>query len=263
MAYMEFFNPKVEVENICDWIKNYFSETENMNAKAVIGLSGGKDSTIAASLLVRALGSDRVIGVAMPQGKGSEEDTKLAKEIADILDIEFMIVDIEEAVYSILKSMPVKCATKGAILNIPPRVRMTVLYAIAQSCGGRVCNTCNRSEDYVGYSTKYGDTAGDFAILKTFTVRELLAIGEALEIPLHLVIRPPADGLTGKTDEEVLGITYDEIDTYLLDNICPEKNYKLNIIRNKHYMNRHKDNINIPTYHRHVRPHERSLEHSI
>ena len=246
MSYMEFFNPNEEIKNIVNWIKEYFTRPANFNTKAIIGLSGGKDSTIAATLLVNALGPERVIGVAMPQGEKSKEDTEIAKELADILGIRFMIVDIESTVNALVNSMAPEIATKEVLMNIPPRVRMTTLYAIAQKYHGRVCNTCNRSEDYVGYATKFGDTAGDFGFLKSLAVREILAIGEALNIPLQLVHRPPADGLTGKTDEEVLGVTYAEIDDWLLENERPEK-FKFNIIRHKHIINEHKEQ-SMPIY---------------
>lgn len=252
MSYMEFFNPNEEIKNIEKWIKSYFTEAENMNTNAVIGLSGGKDSTIAATLLVRALGPERVIGVAMPQGEKSKEDTEIAKELADILGIRFMIVDIESTVNALVNSMAPEITTKEVLMNIPPRVRMTTLYAIAQKYHGRVCNTCNRSEDYVGYATKFGDTAGDFAIFKSLTVREVLAIGDTLNISYEYVHRPPADGLTGRTDEEVLGFTYNELDDFLLDGIQPEE-YKRNIIVYKHRINTHKNNIYMPQYQRHTR----------
>ncbi len=247
MNYMDLFNAKMAIKNIRKWIQEYFSQPCNLNANAIIGLSGGKDSTIAATLLVSALGPDRVIGVAMPQGSKSKMDTDIAREVAEILGIRFMVVDIENTVNSLVDSMDKEIITPEVLINIPPRIRMTTLYAVAQANRGRVCNTCNRSEDYVGYSTKFGDTAGDFGFLKTFTVTEVLAIGDALGIPPQLVHRPPADGLTGKSDEDVLGFTYKELDDWLLDNKEPEE-HKMNLINYKHNLNLHKER-NMPIYH--------------
>ena len=253
MSYMEFFNAEAEVKNIENWIKEYFSQKENMYANAIIGISGGKDSTIAATLLTQALGKERVIGVTMPQGKKSERDTKIALGLAELLGIQCLNIDIESAVDSLVGSFK-EYLPKEVLTNIPPRIRMTTLFAVAQKYHGRVCNTSNYSEMYVGYSTKFGDSAGDFAILKAFTVKELMAIGKALGIPDELLYRPPADGLTGKTDEDNLGFTYKELDDYILDEILPKNEYVFNLIKNKNEMNSHKNCIFIPQYTRTARP---------
>lgn len=195
------------------WIREFFSEN-GPDCNAVIGISGGKDSSIAAALCVEALGKDRVIGVLMPQGE--QHDIDMAYLLVNHLGIKHYEVNIKNAVESILESMP-----KGLELtpqtkqNLPPRIRMSTLYAISQSVNGRVCNTCNLSEDWVGYSTRYGDSVGDFSPLSHLTVTELKQIGHLLGLPKELVEKTPIDGLCGKTDEENLGFTYQELDIYI------------------------------------------------
>ena len=126
-------------------------------------------------------------------------------------------------------------------INIGPRLRMTTLYAIAQSLpnGGRVCNTCNASEDYVGYSTKYGDSAGDFSPCSEYLVTEMLQIGDALGLPYELIHKTPFDGLCGKTDEDNLGFTYAELDHYVQTGEIDDPAKKANIDR-RHILNLHK-----------------------
>lgn len=237
------FDAAKEIDHIVDWIKDYFVKN-GPNSKAVIGISGGKDSTIAAALCVRALGPERVYGVLMPQGVQS--DINDAREVCEMLGISHCEINIGDAV-SILYGAIDKgydydhCVKDNSVVatNTPARIRMTTLYAISAVVGGRVCNTCNRSEDYVGYSTKFGDSAGDFAPLQCYTVRELLMIGDALGLPKELVHKAPADGMCGATDEDNLGFTYDELDDFLLENIYPEYDKYLKI-KQKHKANLHK-----------------------
>ena len=238
-----------EIEHIVDWIKHYFVRN-GADSKAIIGISGGKDSTIAAALCVRALGKDRVIGVLMPHGK--QEDIEDARKICNILGIQSVEINIGETCLCLYEAINTGCdyensvsANKAVTTNLPARIRMTTLYAIAAMVGGRVCNTCNRSENYIGYSTKYGDHAGDFSPLGHYTVRELLAIGDALGLPHDLVHKIPADGMCGSSDEANLGFTYEELDTYLLEDIAP-KYETLKLIEQAHARNIHKM-INIPT----------------
>ena len=199
-----------------NWIKDYFKD--NPDGKAIIGISGGKDSTIAAALCVEALGPDRVIGVLMPNG--IQEDIKDSYEVCECLGIPSETVNIGMAYNSLLYNIGYPCDAEipGMIrTNLPARLRMATLYAVAALYpNSRVVNTCNRSEDYVGYSTKYGDAAGDFSPLGNLTVREVLAIGDELGLPSHLVHKAPSDGMCGKTDEDNLGFTYDELDNFLL-----------------------------------------------
>ncbi len=195
------------------WIRDFF-EANGKGCNAVIGISGGKDSSIAAALCVEALGKDRVIGVLMPQG--IQHDIDMAYLLVNHLGIRHYEVNIKDAVDGVLKNFPKELTpTPQTVQNIPPRIRMTTLYAVSQSCNGRVCNTCNLSEDWVGYSTRYGDSVGDFSPLSHLTVTELKQIGHLLGLPKELVEKTPIDGLCGKTDEENLGFTYAELDRYI------------------------------------------------
>lgn len=241
-----------EIQHIVDEIKHYFVNNGNENTKAVIGISGGKDSTVAAALLVRALGSERVVGVMMPEG--TQKDIHDSQEVCDILDIEAYTVNIGNAVQALYSGLtPVRAQSEidsplPAIVttNTPARIRMATLYAVAGLVGGRVINTGNASEFYVGYTTKYGDLAGDFAILRDYYVRDVYAIGDALEeLPAHLVHKAPGDGMSGKTDEDNMGFTYEELDAYLLDYVNPDYDTLRNI-EERHKRNRHKEDIRIP-----------------
>lgn len=195
------------------WIRDFFEEN-GKGCNAVVGISGGKDSSIAAALCVEALGKDRVIGVLMPQGQ--QHDIDMAHLLVNHLGIRHYEVNIRDAYESILKNLPQELAlTAQTRQNLPPRLRMATLYAISQSCNGRVCNTCNLSEDWVGYSTRYGDAAGDFSPMSNLTVTEVKEIGHLLGLPAQLVEKVPIDGLCGKTDEENLGFTYAELDVYI------------------------------------------------
>lgn len=229
-----------KLEQICAWIKDYFIDN-GPDCKAVIGISGGKDSSVCAALLCRALGPDRVVAVKMPQGEQS--DIADANEIIEYLGItEVYEVDIGPACDATLASLPSGMAGLPQVYtNIPARERMKVLYAIATAVHGRVCNTCNRSEDYVGYSTKFGDMAGDFSLLSNYTVREVLEIGEILRLPNHLLYKTPADGLCGQTDENNLGFRYATLDAFLLDFVYPEYEVYQQIMQ-RHNRNFHKLN---------------------
>lgn len=241
------FDANREIRKIIMWIQTWFMEN-GPTANAVIGISGGKDSTIVAKLLVDALGKDRVIGVMMPNGVQPDiSDSERVIEFLGIKGYEVNIYDQYNAEVSALREAGIE-PTKDTLINIGPRLRMTTLYAIAQSLpnGGRVCNTCNASEDYIGYSTKYGDAAGDFSPCADFTVTEMLQIGDALGLPYELVHKTPSDGLCGKTDEDNLGFTYAELDKYIKTGYIEDLNKK-EIIDRKHRLNLHKLKT-IPTY---------------
>lgn len=203
-----------KVKNECvAWIRNFFEEN-GKGCNAVVGISGGKDSSIAAALCVEALGKDRVIGVLMPQGE--QHDIDKAFMLVNHLGIKHYVVNIKDAVDGIINNLPSDIdITAQTVQNIPPRIRMSTLYAVSQSCNGRVCNTCNLSEDWVGYSTRYGDSVGDFSPLSKLTVQEIKQIGYLLGVPKELVDKTPIDGLCGKSDEENLGFTYVELDHYI------------------------------------------------
>ena len=202
----------VKVKDECvQWIRDFFEEN-GPGCNAVLGISGGKDSSIAAALCVEASGKDRVIAVLMPCGE--EHDIDLAYMLVNHLDIKHYVVNIKDAIEGLKGSMPLELSTQS-LTNMPPRIRMTTLYAVSQSCNGRVVNTCNLSEDWVGYSTRYGDAAGDFSPLCNLTVQEVKEIGRLLNLPDVLVDKVPIDGLCGKTDEDNLGFTYAELDRYI------------------------------------------------
>lgn len=244
---MVLFDTTKEINNVVQWIREWFYNN-GPQANAVIGISGGKDSTIIAALLVKALGKDRVIGVMMPNGVQPDiSDSEKVIELLGIKGYEVNIYDQYNAEVSALREAGIE-PTKDTLINIGPRLRMTTLYAIAQALpnGGRVCNTCNKSEDYIGYSTKYGDAAGDFSPCADFTVTEMLQIGDALGLPHELVHKTPSDGLCGKTDEDNLGFTYEELDKYIETGFIKDPDKKA-IIDRKHRLNLHKLKT-IPTY---------------
>ncbi len=202
----------LHVKNECvAWIRRFFEEN-GPDCNAVLGISGGKDSSIAAALCVEALGRDRVIGVLMPCGV--QHDIDMAYLLVNHLGIRHYEVNIKDAIDGLMSSMPIDLSVQSKT-NLPPRIRMATLYAISQSCNGRVVNTCNLSEDWVGYSTRYGDAAGDFSPLCNLTVQEIKQIGRVLGLPSVLVDKVPIDGLCGKTDEDNLGFTYAELDRYI------------------------------------------------
>ena len=230
------FNVKEATEGIIKWIQNWFDKN-GKGCNAVIGISGGKDSTVCAGLLVKALGNERVIGVLMPNGEQSDIQDSI--KICNFLKIHYHIININDAYNSIVKNieyntdLPISKQTQE---NLPPRLRMSTLYAVSQSVNGRVCNTCNLSEDWVGYSTRYGDSVGDFSPLSNYTVTEVREIGHYLNLPSELVDKTPADGLCGKSDEDNLGFTYAELDQYIRNGILPSPKIK-KIIDDKHIKN--------------------------
>ena len=224
-----------KVKDQCvEWIRKFFEEN-GPGCNAVVGISGGKDSSVAAALCVEALGKDRVIGVLMP--KGEQHDIDMAHLLVNHLGIRHYVINIQDAVEGILKNMPEDLPlTAQTLQNIPPRVRMTTLYAVSQSNNGRVCNTCNLSEDWVGYSTRYGDSVGDFSPMSFLTVTEVKEVGRLLGLPDVLVDKVPIDGLCGKTDEENLGFTYAELDRYIRQGEIEDLEKKA-LIDRKHKLN--------------------------
>ena len=225
-----------------EWIRNYMKSTGGR--KAVIGISGGKDSTVAAALCVEALGKENVIGVMMPNGVQS--DIKDSEKIIDFLGIKGLVVNIQYAYMNLVNQINEKNISSQAEMNMPPRLRMTVLYGVAQNIGGRVVNTCNRSEDVVGYSTLWGDSVNDFSPFGLLTTEEVMGIGDALGLPHDLVHKTPSDGLCGKTDEDNLGFTYAEINKIIRTG---EKTEHFEEIVNRYNRNRFKlEMINLPRF---------------
>lgn len=198
-----------------EWIKHYMKSTGGR--KAAIGISGGKDSTVAAALCVEALGKENVIGVMMPNGV--QADIADSEKIIKHLGIDSLVVDIQYAYMNLVNQINEHHITSQAQINMPPRLRMTVLYGVAQNIGGRVVNTCNLSEDTSGYSTLFGDSAGDFSPLARLTTEEIVGIGDALGLPHDLVHKTPSDGLCGLTDEDNLGFTYHEINELIRNGV--------------------------------------------
>jgi len=211
---MYTFNAQETLDRLVAWVKDYFEKNAYPDTKAVIGISGGKDSSVAAAVCVKALGKDRVIGVLMPQNEQS--DIAYSRLLVDTLGIQNYTINIGETVSTFMGELSKHMEpSRQAKVNTPARIRMTTLYAVAACVNGRVVNTCNLSEDWVGYSTKFGDSAGDFSPLSDLTVTEVRLIGEALGLPNELVHKVPIDGLSGYTDEENLGFTYAELDSYI------------------------------------------------
>lgn len=222
-----------KVKNDCvQWIRGFF-EKSGKGCNAVVGISGGKDSSIVAALCVEALGKDRVIGVLMPCGEQSDID--MAKLLVDTLQIKHYIINIKDAVDGLTSAIPFELSEQSRV-NLQPRIRMSTLYAVSQSHNGRVANTCNLSEDWVGYSTRYGDSVGDFSPCSGITVAEMKQIGRLLGLPDALIDKAPSDGLCGKTDEDNLGFTYAELDRYIREGVIENQEHKA-LIDRKHELN--------------------------
>lgn len=209
-----------QLPKILDWIKQTVG-----NADVVIGISGGKDSSVVAALCVKALGASRVHGVLMPAHK--QDDIDKSQLLCRVLGIDSVTIDIGDAVDAISKEIYAKTelATNLAFTsNTPARMRMLTLYGVAALRGNcRVANTCNLSEDYVGYSTKFGDAAGDFSPLSKFTAGEVVAIGDLLGLPYELSHKVPTDGMCGQSDEERFGFTYATLDAYIRGEAMPDE----------------------------------------
>lgn len=225
-------NTEKVTKECVEWIRDFF-EKNGKGCNAIVGISGGKDSSVVSALCVEALGKDRVIGVLMPCGEQADIDA--AYLLVNHLGIKHFVINVKEAVEAVVKSLPFEASVQTRT-NIPPRIRMTTLYAVAQSHNGRVANTCNLSEDWVGYSTRYGDCAGDFSPLSKLTVTEVKQVGSFLGLPDSLVNKVPIDGLCGKTDEENLGFTYDTLDKYIRGTEEPAPHIK-ELIDKKHVAN--------------------------
>ena len=224
---MTSFDAKKVCADCVEWIRNWFAEN-GPDSKAVIGISGGKDSSVVAALCCAALGKERVLGVLMPQGEQADIDYSV--DLCDTLDIERITVNVKGAVDAVMSEIEDKLnITTQTRFNLPPRIRMSVLYAVSQSVNGRVANTCNLSEDWVGYSTRYGDSVGDFSPLSLLTVREVKALGRELGLPEKFIEKTPIDGLCGKSDEDNLGFSYATLDRYIREGIIDDPQIKQKI----------------------------------
>lgn len=225
----------MKVKNDCvQWIRDWF-EHNGPDCNAIVGISGGKDSSVVAALCVEALGKDRVIGVMMPKGRQVDIDDSV--QVTDHLGINSMNINIQGAYHEIMNQMGLIFmsdidgytdfdVSEQTKINLGPRLRMSVLYAVAQSMNGRVANTCNLSEDWVGYSTRWGDSVGDFSPLSQLTSDEVVAIGDACGLSYELTHKTPSDGLCGKTDEDNLGFTYAVLNKYIRTGVCEDEEVK-------------------------------------
>ena len=224
---MGFDAEKVK-NDIVVWIREWF-EQNGQGCKAVIGLSGGKDSSVVAALCTEALGKDRVFGVMMPNGE--QFDIDVSHALVKHLGIEAIVFNIKDAYDGVVGELMKHFDhfSAQAKTNLPPRLRMAVLYAVSQNVNGRVANTCNLSEDWVGYNTKFGDGAGDFSPLSKLTVQEVKAVGRALGLPSMFVDKVPIDGLQSKTDEDNLGFTYATLDRYIREGVCEDEEIRQKI----------------------------------
>ena len=239
------FNAKEQLPGLIEWMRQMM---KNCGGKtAVVGISGGKDSSVVAALCVEAYGRENVYGVLMPNGV--QPDIDYSRDLVDFLQLPHSTINIHDAVEGVLQQMELVGipATRMTKVNLPSRIRMTTLYAVAQSLpGGIVINTSNLSEDWVGYCTIYGDSAGAFSPLGMYTTEEVVAMGRELGLPEKFVVKPPSDGLTGLTDEDNLGFTYHAVNEYVRKGICdPETKEKID---HKHRISRFKFDT-IPVYH--------------
>lgn len=228
---------KKMIDDLIKWIRDYVK-----GAKAdgvVIGMSGGKDSTIVGKLCTEALGKENVYGLILPNGEMSDIDDAI--EACKVIGMKYSIINIADAYNSILdgvkENLENKTLSSVTTINTAPRIRMTMLYAYAGSKNYLVVNTSNLSETMVGYSTKWGDNVGDFAPIANFTKGEVCEIGMMLNLPKHLVVKIPSDGLSGKSDEEKLGFSYAELDEYIRTG---KKGKNFDVIDKKHKIADHK-----------------------
>ncbi|MGN0659149.1 MAG: NAD(+) synthase [Emergencia sp.] len=233
------FDAESVKNQVVEWIRGFFEEN-GKDCKAVVAVSGGKDSSVVAALCAEALGKDRVFGVLLPNGEQADIDA--SRLLVSHLGIDHCVINIKDSFDGMMdqlaSQMPVD-VTKQTRTNLPARLRMAATYAVAQSMNGRVANTCNLSEDWVGYATRYGDGAGDFSPLSRLTVQEVKAVGRELGLPEKLVEKTPIDGLSGLTDEENLGFTYAVLDKYIRTGVCEDAETKAKIDQ-KRKMNRFK-----------------------
>lgn len=222
-SYMQSFDARKLRAELVAWIREWF-RLNGKGCNAVVGISGGKDSSVVAALCAEALGKDKVLGVLMPNGV--QQDIADAYSLVHCLGIRSVEVNIGDTFHTLcsalLQGMEIGELSAQSLLNLPARLRMSTLYAVSQSANGRVANTCNLSEDWIGYSTRYGDAAGDFSPLAMLTTDEVIEVGRACGLPAELLEKTPTDGLSGKSDEENLGFSYRALNAYIRTGICED-----------------------------------------
>jgi NAD+ synthase len=230
------FDREKTKDRIIAWVRDFFDKN-GKDSPAVVAISGGKDSSVTAAICKEALGKERVFGILLP--KGIQEDIDMSFLLVETLEIEYAVVNIEKAFQALTDEMATKLGcelSSQTLTNLPARIRMAATYAASQSMNGRVANTSNLSEDWVGYATRYGDSVGDFSPLSRLTAGEVKEIGLALHLPEELIYKTPIDGLSGKTDEENLGFTYEALDRYIRTGVCEDESVKA-LIDKKHRAN--------------------------
>lgn len=251
------FEVEKEVNHIVNFIRDYYQK--NHLKGVVIGISGGKDSGVVAALFTKALGSENVVGFALPC-HSHQEDFQDAKLVSDYYHFPLYQIDLTPAFDDIRKEVGKiqtidEITTKNSDINLKPRLRMSALYYMAaflsEIKGGTylVAGTSNLCELYVGYFTKGGDNVHDISLLANYTVEEVIAIGEYLKVPEKVLYKTPNDGLSNQSDEEKLGVTYRDIASYIED-----KNSVSDAVGEKierlHQNNQHK--FHIPTCQREI-----------
>lgn len=224
------FNVEKATNDCIQWIRDW-REENGPGCNLIVGISGGVDSLVAAELCVEAVGADKVLGVIMPNRE--QDDIDVAYDICQyVLGIDYLTINVGSAYDDIIDQIDAAFnVTDQTLINLAPRLRMTTLYGVSQSHNGRVVNTCNLSEDYIGYATRYGDAAGDFAPLAQFTKGEVKRIGHYLGLPKNYVEKTPSDGLCGKSDEDNFGFTYAVLDKYIRTGVCDDPEVKRRIDR--------------------------------
>lgn len=218
---------------LIEWIRS--SLEKSGGDSVVLGISGGKDSSVLAALCARAIGKENVYGLILPNGL--QKDISFAYDLCQVLGINNVEVPLDGISKEIFNSLDklsssnfIETITDKTQLNLLPRIRMTILYAVSQSIrNSRVINTGNLSERWIGYTTLYGDNTGTFAPLAQFTSDEVIEIGRHLGLDDRFVDKVPEDGLTGNTDEEVIGFSYSVLNKYIREGIIEDEEAKKKI----------------------------------
>lgn len=247
------FDAEKETEKVIQFIRNYYKE--NKAGGAILGISGGKDSGVVAGLFTRALGRENVIGVTLPC-HSKKEDKSHAKLVSDYYGFPLYNFDLTDTFNTFKTELGeigtfTEEETKNSDINLKPRLRIATVYYLAALFSAvkgtpyLVAGTSNKCELYVGYFTKGGDSVHDISVLADFTVEEVLAIGDYIEVPKEVLYKAPSDGLSGQTDEDKLGITYKEIASYM-ENKKSVKEETAHKIERLHQANAHK--FNLPIY---------------
>lgn len=222
------FDVKQTAKDLIVWVRKFYADFD-LDKKAVLGISGGKDSTVAAKVLCEALGKDRVVGVSIPNG--TQSDMHDVDKLFEILGIRRYTVNIADAYLNLTEQVADQdlSLTSQCYENLPPRLRMATIYLVAQAVNGLVCCTGNLSESFVGYFTRWGDGVGDFSLFGNLTKTEVCEIGHYLGLPDDLVYKVPSDGLCGKSDEDNLGFSYSDLDEYIRTGELKSDSVKIHI----------------------------------